>query len=265
MASASADLRFGPAPTHYGMLDAANFVETKKLKAVRRLVELVTSCHLAGLVYGDAGLGKTTAVRYVLTVILKIPFAEVTFSDSPNRRENLDTLHRAICGRPGTGTAGDIEAALRRAVCDADVVLVVDEVESIKIKRLTALRKLQDVPGARLSVIYIGDTNADEQLRGDLRLDDRLLTGLEFKGMNFNQVAEHLPGYHPLYADAPRATLRALHDTVLHGSWRAIAKYTVCAQFVIDTDESLTDPSIAGVDLVPRATRLFWSGAGAGG
>ena len=263
MATANLDLRFGPAPTHYGMLSAARFVETKKLIAVRRHVEFVTSQHLAGLIYGDAGLGKTTAVRYVLTVMLKISFAEVTFSDSPNRRENIDVLHRAICGRPGTGSAGDIEADLRRAVCDAVVVLVVDEVESIKIHRLTALRKLQDVTGARLSVIYIGDTNADKQLREDLRLDDRLLTGVQFKGMSFDQVAELLPGYHPLYAGVPRATLRKLNDNVLHGRWRAIAKYTLCAQYVIDTDDTLTDPSLAGSELMPRATRLFWNGAGA--
>jgi len=201
------DLKFGPAPTHYGMLDGASFVETAKLKAVARLIRLVIATKQAGLIFGDAGLGKTTAVRYVLRVILEIPFAEVTFSDSPNRRENVDTLHRAILGRPGEGTAATIEAALRRAVCDRDVVLVVDEVESIDIKRLTTLRKLQDVPGARLAVIYIGDSNADAQLRADLRLDDRLLTGLRFDAISFDAIATHLPRYHPLYADLPRKTL----------------------------------------------------------
>lgn len=264
MAVLDGDLRFGPPPTHYGALTDAAFIETKKLLAVERLVALAIRSHQAALIYGDAGLGKTTAVRYVLGVKLNKQFAEVTYSDSPHRRENVDTLHRAILGRPGVGTAGKIEADLRRAVRENDIILVVDEVESINIERLTALRKLQDVTAARLSIIYIGDAASATRMMQDRRLDDRLLTGLEFKQMNFAQFTEKLTDYHPLYTNLPRTLARKLHDEVLHGSWRAIAKFTVCAQFVIDSEENLEgERSLRNDQVVLMATRLFWNGASA--
>lgn len=262
MSRPGVDLQFGPPPTHYGMMSDASFVVTRKLLAVERLVRLVTSSHQAALIFGDAGLGKTTAVRYVLSVRLRKPFAEVTFSGSPHPRENVDTLHRAILGRPGVGTAAKIEGELRREVREHDVILVVDEVESIKIERLTALRKLQDVPGARLSVIYIGDAKSKTRMQEDKRLTDRLLTGLEFKRMNFEQFTEKLTDYHPLYEGVPSTVVKRLHDHVLHGSWRAIAKFTLCAQFVIDFDDELVgERSLVNSDVVSRATRLFWDGA----
>jgi len=256
------DLRFGPPPTHYGVMPAASFIVTKKLLAVERLIRLVTASHQAALIFGDAGLGKTTAVRYVLSVKLKKPFAEVTFSGSPHLRENMDTLHQAILGRPGIGTAAKIEAELQRAVRQHDVILVVDEVESIKIDRLTAIRKLQDVPGSRLSVIYIGDAGSKRRMEEDKRLADRLLPGVEFKKMTFEQFVEKLTDYHPLYEGVPRAVAKRLHDDVLHGSWRAIAKFTLCAQFVIDFDDELDgDRSLSNTQVASRAKHLFWDGA----
>ncbi len=99
-------------------------------------------------------------------------------------------------------------------------------------------------------------------MQEDKRLADRLLTGLEFKKMNLEQFIESISDYHPLYKGVPRAVVKRLHDDVLDGRWRAIAKFTLCAQFVIDFDDELEgERSLSNTDVVSRAKRLFWDGA----
>jgi hypothetical protein len=168
----------------------------------------------------------------------------------------VSAIHEALVGTPGVGTAGAIERSLRRIVRERDFVLVVDELEALSALRIATLRKLLDVREARLAIVFIGDLGSDGRIRDDARFDDRILTSVTFRPLNFEAVRDYVPRYHPVYADVAPRRLRRLHEEVWRGSWRAIARYTLCLETVCR--ERGDDAMVLDDESEARATALVW-------
>jgi hypothetical protein len=74
--------------------------------------------------------------------------------------------------------------------------------------------------------------------------------------MNSEAVREYVPRYHPVYADASARRLRRLHEEVWRGSWRGIARYTLCLEAVCR--ETGNGRLRLNDDTEKKATALVW-------
>ena len=158
-------------------------------------------------------------------------FAELVFSETPNRKETVDAIHVAFFGRPGQGNSGQIERRLKIAFAERDLILVVEEFESLNNKRLHLVRTLQDFAGSRLTVFLVGDETSRTEVDRDRRLSRRILTDVHFAPMSLDAVLKHLPSYHPLFADAKPSMLAELYEESFDGNWGDIARWTRIAEY----------------------------------
>ena len=249
----------GPAPSHYSAQTKARFVETRKVHAVRRHLALSLRVRQPVLIWGDVGLGKTSAVRWTLGQLVGGEFAEITFAQNPNRRENIAAVHDALRGFPGVGTAASIERATKRWICDHPFVLVVDEIETIALDRLAMLRTLMDHPGSQLVLVLIGSKEARGRITADPRFMSRLLTDVAFSPMGKEATYPAMREYHPAYREMPRTTLREIYELRTRGEWRAIAKFTACLEWA--AEELGDDIANVAESTLSAASRYFAGGA----
>jgi hypothetical protein len=247
---------YSPPPDHYGGLRHAVIVPTTKYQRLERRIRHAARAKRSVLVTGPAGTGKTNAVRYVLR---DQPFAEVTFSDAPNRRETLDAIHEGLLGEPGQGSAASIERALRRAIRVEPFFLVVDEVESLSAQRISLLRKLEDIAGSQLTLVLIGDTEAVATIRSDARLFGRVRGHIGFEPMNYRAAAKYLPAYHPAYRNVSDLRLRQLHAEQMHGNWRAIARFTDVIEATAEDHGCELDGCLNDDQFVALVIDDFWN------
>lgn len=219
-----------PRPEHFGQMQGASTVPWAKLEEVRVKVAITLEARQIMLLSGPAGTGKTHALRYVLQ---GHDFAELVFSETPNRNETLNAIHIALFGKPARGNAGEIERTLRIALRQHRVILVVDEVESLNNKRRHLLRILQDFPGSQLTLFLIGDESSREIVDSDPRLSRRILTDVHFTAMSCTAVQKYLPAYHPMFAGVGKRLLRELYEESFGGTWGNIARWTKLAEYAL--------------------------------
>lgn len=240
-----------PKPEHFGAMEHAATIPWAKLNEVEEKVAMTLAARQIMMVWGHPGTGKTHALRYALRAHV---FAELVFSETPNRKETVDAIHVALFGRPGQGNAGQIERRLKIAFAERDVILVVEEFESLNNKRLHLVRTLQDFAGSRLTVFLVGDESSRAEVDRDRRLSRRILTDVHFASMSLEAVLEHLPTYHPLFAEAKPSRLAQLYQECFNGNWGDIARWTRIAEYTAAEEGAST----LTPRLIAKVQARFW-------
>ncbi|WP_274571582.1 AAA family ATPase [Neisseria leonii] len=133
-------------------------------KTARRIHELMRDTHQdceVGVVYGQAGLGKTVAVREYCR---QNPTA-VLIETNPSYTAQV--LMRKIASAvkvPTDGTLNDVFEAVAERLQDSGRLLVVDEAENLPLRALELLRRLHDE--AEIGLVLSGMPRLIVNLRG---------------------------------------------------------------------------------------------------
>ena len=142
------------------------FVETTVAK---RVMEAISYCHLQGkiaVVYGDAGVGKTQAVR----AYLRENSLAIGITISPSYA-SITGVNELIADQLGIRerVARRIYAEIIGKLKDSGRVLIVDEAQHLTVRALNHLRCMSDESG--VGIALIGNEEVYTKLRGSGKAD----------------------------------------------------------------------------------------------
>ena len=232
---------------HYQDLSDASIIRTEALLlAEHAILDLVDDFGI-GLLYGEAGLGKTTALEWSLR---KLRHTTVSFPSRPTRRETVATLYELIVGTTPRGNRYAIERALRDALRTPNVIAV-DEAQNLPLECLHQLRQLHDLPDTRFALIFVGGPGCGANLDSDPMLASRIHRRVEFRELDEATLLEAIPNYHPLYRDVEPAMILRINDEYARGSFRAWARFThTAARLCARADQPLSDDIVDAVKAI---------------
>lgn len=142
------------------------FVETTVAK---RVMEAISYCHLQGkiaVVYGDAGVGKTQAVR----AYLRENSLAIGITISPSYA-SITGVNELIADQLGIRerVARRIYAEIISKLKDSGRVLIIDEAQHLTVRALNHLRCMSDESG--VGIALIGNEEVYTKLRGSGKAD----------------------------------------------------------------------------------------------
>ncbi|MFG1663828.1 AAA family ATPase [Streptomyces sp. Y7] len=228
----------------------AQAVGTASVRAVAEAVGQAMVAGGAACVFGDAGRGKTVALRMALSdpsagwgvSWVRVP---VRPSVSELRRAVFEAL--ALPGRfPHRSAEADerIVGALGEAR-----VLVVDEAQRLPVPCLEYLQSLWDHPQARMALVLCG-AGSERAVARVPQLASRVCAWQEVGRLAGSEVAATVSAFHPLWAGVAGGEVAWIDQSCTHGVFRTWAALTTHLQNAL-----LTGPDAA----VDRALlrRLF--------
>ncbi|MFE0358754.1 AAA family ATPase [Streptomyces nigra] len=219
----------------------AQLVRTSSVRSVAEAVGQAMAVQGAVCVFGDAGRGKTAAVRMALGEVP--PGWRVTWVPVPvrpsvagMRRAVFDAL--ALPGRfPHTSALAD--AAVTGALSEARV-LVVDEAQRLPVPCLEYLQSLWDHPSTRITLVLCG-AGSERALSRLPQLASRIGAWQEVPRLTGAEVATVVTGFHPLWRTVPAPDLTWIDRSCAHGTFRTWAALTAHLQNALLT---IADASI---------------------
>ena len=140
---------------------AKQWVETATAK---RMIGLLAAAHRDrenALLYGQAGMGKTTALRHYAAEHPDVVLIEAMPTYTP--AVVLKTIAKKL-GIPVSGSLNDINEAILGKLTDSGRMIVVDEAENLSTKSLEILRRLHD--NADVGLVLAGMPRLRSNLMG---------------------------------------------------------------------------------------------------
>ncbi|WP_326840939.1 ATP-binding protein (plasmid) [Streptomyces sp. NBC_01558] len=218
------------APAGVVLPAGAQLVRTSSVRAVAEAVGQAMAAQGAVCVFGDAGRGKTAAVRMALGEVppgWKMSWVPVPVraSVAAMRRALFDAL--ALPGRfPHTSARAD--AAIVGALGQARV-LVVDEAQRLPVPCLEYLQSLWDQPTTQVTLVLCG-AGSERALARLPQLASRVVAWQEVPRLAGAEVATAVTGFHPLWRTVPAADLSWIDRSCAHGTFRTWAALTAHLQ-----------------------------------
>ena len=140
---------------------AIPFVETKGASRIFQLIAMAHSDEEVAILYGDAGLGKTKAVKEYTENHKGTILIETDPSYSP--RVLLTAIAREL-GLTPRRAINDLMEALVSGLKDSGRLLIIDEAELLSYRSLELIRRLHDKAG--IPVVLCGMPRLLQNLRG---------------------------------------------------------------------------------------------------
>jgi len=149
-----------------------------------------------GVIYGRAGLGKTTALRVFAKQNPEVVLIETLTTYTPN------VLLKNIAKKIGVelrGSTNDINEAVIKRLQSSGRLLIVDEAENLSTRSLELLRRLHDLAG--IGLVLVGTP--------------RLLSNLKGRHGELEQLYSRVTLYWDLGDSVPREELDAIARATL--------------------------------------------------
>lgn len=128
----------------------AVFVSTP---TAQKMLDMLRLTHMScenGLLYAQAGTGKTTAIRYYAQQYPDVILIEADVTDTPS--VVLKNIAKKI-GTTTTGSLNDIKEGILEKLTQSARMIIVDEAEQLSTKSLEILRRLHDKAGIGLVLV----------------------------------------------------------------------------------------------------------------
>ncbi|MEU6184145.1 ATP-binding protein [Streptomyces coeruleorubidus] len=208
----------------------AQAVHTASVRAVAEAVGQAMAAEGAACVFGDAGRGKTAALRMALS---DPPVGwSVTWVRVPVR-PSVSELRRAVFEAltlPGRFPHRSAEADERiiGALGQARV-LVVDEAQRLPVPCLEYLQSLWDHPQARMALVLCG-AGSERAVARVPQLASRICAWQEVGRLAAGEVAATVSAFHPLWAGVADGEVAWIDQSCTHGVFRTWAALTTHLQ-----------------------------------
>ncbi len=213
---------------HYLNLEGARTINTSWFKLTQLAVADVVDELAMGAFHGDAGLGKTFAVRYAVAGLkrggLDCPWVE--FPEKPTMRRLASGALRAVTGVDHSGDRYGLISDLGQVLSERPRLLVVDEAQRLNRDCIETLRHLHDDPGTCFALALVGGNDCWSVLSRYPMLRSRIFARVAFEAMNFEQVLQVIPRFHGIYEHADPQLLALIDDHCAHGNFRGWASFT---------------------------------------
>jgi DNA transposition AAA+ family ATPase len=219
----------------------ARIISTPQLQMARHVVTDITAHQAVGVIHGNAGLGKTFAVRACTQAMAagtgrrEAPtVCPVSFTPQPTLRQIVDGLHLALTGTSSQGSSSrfNITRALITELARTPRLVVVDEAQRLTGHGIELLRYLHDDENTRFGLLYVGGDGCWQVLSREPMLASRIWRRLAITPLDRAVVPEALRGYHPMYAEADDDLLHYIDDRLAHGIWRNWALFSSTAHLL---------------------------------
>lgn len=177
-------------------------VETRNYTLVKGLCARIHRNGRMGVCTGQAGLGKTTALKSYASEFTDVIYLEADTSVSP--RELMKSLNRIINNNV-TGTVNEIKNQLILRLRDTGRLIIIDQAEYLSEKALDLLRTVHDRTG--VGIVLAGLPQLLSNLRGIGGVNEQLYTrismAVELRRLPEDDVRmlvhAHLPGINGEY------------------------------------------------------------------
>ncbi len=217
----------------------ARIISTPQLQLARHVVTDIAAFQAVGVIHGNAGLGKTFAVRTCTQVLaastgrLEAPeVVTVSFTPKPTMRQVTDTLYLALTGSDSTKSRFHITRSLINELSRVPRLVVVDEAQRLTSDGIETLRHLHDDENTQFGLLYVGGDGCWEVLSREPMLASRVWRRLAMAPLEREIVPEVIRGYHPMYADVDDELLLYIDDRLAHGIWRNWASFSSTAHLI---------------------------------
>src|ERR1700733_1386538 len=117
-------------PAHFLNLSGAQTVRTREFNLTQIAVNDVVAAGAMGLIYGDAGLGKTYGVAAALEG-LPVPYSQHEFGAKTTTKTIAARLLHGLTGIVHDGTRERIEVDLLDALGDRPHLFAIDEAQRL--------------------------------------------------------------------------------------------------------------------------------------
>ncbi len=236
---------------HFLDLDAG-VVRTQDYALCQRAVRDVIEAGAMGIVHGQAGAGKTFAVEDAVTASGE-GAVFLAFAARPTMRGMAEEL----CARlfdfdPGRTDQKGLTRLLRARLDVDPVLIVVDEAQRLNRECFEFLRYLHDPAerglggvARRSPMLLVGGDQAWGVLASDPMLRSRVYRRVQCRRLGPEQVVSWMPGFHPLYGEAPAELLSFIDHHCGHGLFRNWAVFTRTVLDVLDGSSRLTKEAAA--------------------
>ncbi len=208
----------------------AQAVRTASVRAVAEAVGQAMAAGGAACVFGDAGRGKTVALRMALSdppVGWGVSWVRVPV------RPSVSELRRAVFEAlvlPGRfpHRSSEADAGIVGALDEARV-LVVDEAQRLPVPCLEYLQSLWDHPQARMALVLCG-AGSERAVARVPQLASRVCAWQEVGRLAGGEVAATVSAFHPLWAGVAGGELAWIDQSCTHGVFRTWAALTTHLQ-----------------------------------
>ncbi|MEV8457746.1 ATP-binding protein [Streptomyces sp. NPDC052095] len=170
-------------------------------------------------VLGDAGVGKTFAVRTVARCLGAAVLLDLRVQSTP--ADLRAGLHGALelTGAP-PADPGAADTLIRRALAATPRIVVVDDADRMSGSCLEYLRFLHDGTPGGLCVVLIAGQRGERHLRAQRMLATRTAAWLHLCALTRDQIPLAVPALHPLWQTVAPGHLQALGARFASGSLR---------------------------------------------
>ncbi|MDQ2759598.1 MAG: ATP-binding protein [Actinomycetota bacterium] len=221
---------------HYLNLEGARTINTSWFKLTQLAVAEIVEELAMGAFHGDAGLGKTFAVRYAAARSgVECSWAE--FPERPTMRRMVAGILRAVTGVEHDHDRYRLTADLGQVLSERPRLLIVDEAQRLNRDCIETLRHLHDDPGTRFALALVGGNDCWTVLSRYPMLRSRIFARVAFEKMTFEQVLAVIPKFHRIYEHADRNLLALIDDYCAHGNFRDWASFTKRASKLCATQD----------------------------
>lgn len=130
---------------------APEYVETPSAEKVIGALRYAQIAGDIAVVYGGAGLGKTTAIRQYQRGAPNVWHATM----SPSTASVVPCLDEIVeaCGVAATGGASRLHRAICRRVADSNGLIVIDEAQHLSVAALDQVRAIHDATGVGIALV----------------------------------------------------------------------------------------------------------------
>lgn len=206
-----------------------------------KVLEAARMCHLdgeIGVVVGDAGIGKTTAIKRYAASNSDVILIEADLGYTA--RDLFAELHRK-CGFDGLGSINRMKDDVIDKLRDSGRLIIIDEAEHLPVRALDLLRRINDKAGA--GILFCGLKRFMENLRLKQADFAYLYTRVGFK-VSLEQlqaqdieaiVHEAIPGSNGLW--------KAFHQEC-HGNGRVLSKLVARTVRIAEVNGAAVTPEI---------------------
>lgn len=172
-----------------------------------------------GLIDGPPGTGKTTFAQWAAEKCDR-PSAIAVMPENP---APLDLLRISITAVTGHNPAGEnkteMEAELVQALGEWQGLLILDEVQNVRIKGLTEARYIHDITRPRFPLLLVG-YGAMETVRENTPLDSRIRLCRTFRVLRGQDMFDTVRAIDARFAGVPDDVLRYADDKFARGNLR---------------------------------------------
>lgn len=178
-----------------------------------------------GVVYGEAGVGKTFAVEHA-SEKAKLPAHWFTFPKQPAITHIVKAMLESVTGVPHRGERFKLTNDLLSVLAEKPRLLVVDEAQQLNADAFDYLRFLHDDGDTRFALVFVGGNGCWKTLSRHPMLLSRIYRRVGVRPLDEDEIVDLLPRYHPIYAEASVETMLLVNEEFSQGNFRRWASFT---------------------------------------